>query len=328
MSRHSPPALQRPLRHGVAPTFLLIIAMVAIVLALVLHGVQLLSLGPWAAQWPRAAVWPAGFQAWVAESVAIALAAGALLGYFQAERWHRWVDGLTGPQRAAWLTIGLLAAQVVLGAAFWLTRHHGVETLGGLRAVFHLGGEFRLPTFFATAQAVLAAWLAWQVYRNEQLRVWSVVAGICLYIGVDELLSIHEFVGRSLRRSNWIELDTLSTVALPGGVHVYSWQIVFLPIAITVGLWLLSRLWRVADARTLALLTLAAVLFVGGSIGFETVQATASVTVADWHESEARHWNLLFEETLETLGMTVAVYVFADRAWSASGRANDKMQTA
>jgi hypothetical protein len=52
-------------------------------------------------------------------------------------------------------------------------------------------------------------------------------------------------------------------------------------------------------------------------VGFETVQATSAAKDDAWWSSSAGQLNLLLEETLETLGMTVAVWVFGSRQWSA-----------
>lgn len=304
-----PPAGSSPALH---------VALGASAVALSLHVLQLLSLGPWAADWPRAGAWPTAFHAWLLETVALTLAVGVFAYHRTRPRWLVWWRGLDGAQRALRMALALVAAQLLLGAAFWLTRNHGVDQLGWLRAAFYLGGEFRIPVFFATAQAFLASWLAWQLHRRERQRVWAAVAAICAYIGADELLSIHERVGDFVRELSASRLDSLRAIALPGDVYVYRWQLVFLPITLVVGLWMLKQLWHLADARTLAWLTLAATLFVGGSVGFETVQATAAVQDDAWTSSTAGQLNLLLEETLETLGMTVATWVFARRHWLAS----------
>lgn len=287
--------------------------MVALATVPALHGLQLLSLGPWSVHWPHAAAWPQGFHAWLLESAAWLIAGGSALAHGLRPRWQAW----PGRRRAGALALALVTAQAFMAAAFWWTREHGVEHLGALRAAFHLGGEFRIPAFFASGQAILAAALAWSVHRRERHRVWGVVAAACLYIGADELLSVHERVGTALRGFGGLETGEAATLAIAGGVHVYAWQIVFLPLAVALGLWMLGQFRALVDARTVGLLCLAALLFIGGSVGLETVQATSSATAQGWRGSDAMHLNLLVEETLETLGMTVAVFVLAGRAWCA-----------
>lgn len=285
-------------------------------MAVPLHVVQLMSLGPWAAHWPRAGAWPMGFHLWIVETVCMVMGAATWLAHHQRLVCLSWLQRLTGTQRAWILTAVMLGAQTLLALGFWLTRNQGVDKLGGLRAVFWLGGEFRLHALFCVAQAWCAAWLAWRVFRLQRQPVWAATALICAYIGLDELLSIHEAVGVWLRTSGWLQFNSLRTLDLgSSGVHVYAWQLVFLPLAAGLGLALLHAFWRVLDARTLGLLVCAALMFVGGAVGLETVQATASTHDTGWSASDAGHLNLLLEEALETVGMTLALFVFAARAW-------------
>lgn len=303
-----PPERDRPPGTGLPAAALLALATVP-----ALQGLQLLSLGPWSVHWPRAAAWPQGFHAWLLETTAWLVAGSAVLAQGLRPRWRAW----PGQRRAGALALALVAAQALLAAAFWWTREHGVGQLGGLRAAFHLGGEFRIPALFASGQALLAAALAWSVHRQERHRAWGVVAAACLYIGTDELLSVHERVGDAVRGLGGLETTPARTLALAGGLHVYAWQVVFLPLAAGLGLWLLAQFRALVDRGTLGLLCLAALLFIGGSVGMEAVQATSVATVAGWRGSDAMHLNLLVEESLETLGMTVAVFVLAGRAWRA-----------
>lgn len=297
----------------------LVLCASSLVLAAGLHGLQLLSLGPWAPAWPVLGAWPTGFHLWVVETLLVVLAVGCIGMDRSGRRWASWIAGCDADRRAAWLVAALVGLQVLLALGFWLTRRQGVDSLGGLRAVFWLGGEFRLPTLFAVLQAWLAAWLAWACHRRAPAGVWVATTGVCLYIGLDELLSIHEAVGVALRGTGWLPFDTTNTVPLWGGLRSYAWKLVFLPVALVTGLWLLRGFVRVLDRRSVAVLVLAALVFVGGAVGFETVQASSSAADPAWVLSTAAHLNLLLEETLETAGMTLAVLVFARTAWRSPG---------
>ena len=289
-------------------------------LAVFLHLLQLFALGPWSRNWPGLATWPTNFHLWVAETGLLVLGVVCTFALLMRNRWQAWVLNTSGERRAVTLVMALAVSQLLLALAFWLTRNKGVDQLGGLRALFWLGGEFRLPTLFAVLQAWLAGWLAWQCRRIESLQtVWTAAAMVCFYIGFDEMLSIHEAVGGQLlpwlRDSGGFEVDSRNIIALWGDVRAYTWQLAFLPFATLVGLWLLYGFLRVLELRAVLLLVLAALLFVGGAVGFETVEATRVATDPTWPFSTALHLNLLLEETLETAGMTVAVYVFAKHLW-------------
>ncbi len=303
-------------------TFSPLVGLAACCLALgaFLHLLQLLSLGPWSLHWPGLTTWPTGFHLWVAETGLLVLGIACVAAHLMRDRWQLWLFNASGKRRAAILVMALAVLQLLLALAFWLTRNKGVDQLGGLRAAFWLGGEFRLPTLFAVLQAWLAGWLAWQCRRFESMKaIWTAAAMVCVYIGFDEMLSIHEAVGRQvlhwLRDGGWFEFDSKNTMALWGGIRTYTWKLVFLPFAALVGLWLLHGFLRVLDRRAVLLLVVAALLFVGGAVGFETVEATRRATDPTWPFSTASHLNLLLEETFETAGMTVAIYVFAKHLW-------------
>lgn len=301
---------------------LIFCAGVCLALAAVLHTLQLISLGPWAPQWPILGTWPSGFHLWVVETTLLLLALAIYCVEFFRSRWEPWVVDTAAP-RAAALASALAAAQVLLALAFWLTRDKGIDQLGWLRAAFWVDGEFRVPTFFAVLQAWLASWLAWQCGKREPAKVWTAAALVCLYIGVDELLSIHEFVNVQLRGSGWLEVGANNTLQVIGSVRTYPWKLVFLPIAALVGLWILRGFLRVLEGPSVALLVLAALTFLAGAVGFETVHASKSAADPNWSGSAAGHLNLLLEETLETAGMTIAVYVFAKTLWSKAPPAAD-----
>jgi hypothetical protein len=219
----------------------------------------------------------------------------------------------TDSSPAAHLALGLVAVQAVLAAAFWWTRDQGFEQLGVLRAVFWMGGEFRLPALFAVAQAWLAAALAWRCHRHHPHAAWATAAVVCAYIGADELLSVHETLGALLLASGWVTVDPTNTVQV-AGVRSFTWILIYMPVAGVVGLALLKGFWSAVGPRHLAWLVLAAVTFLGGAVGMELVQAEGQADRADWLLTTAGHAQLLAEETLETLGMTLAVWVFAQHA--------------
>ena len=214
---------------------------------------------------------------------------------------------------SARLVLGLVAVQAVLAAAFWWTRDQGFEQLGVLRAVFWMGGEFRLPALFAVAQAWLAAALAWRCHRHHPHPAWATAAVVCAYIGTDELLSVHETLGALLVASGWVDVDPTNTVQVVG-VRSFAWVLIHVPVAGVVGLALLKGFWTAVGPRYLACLVLAAVTFLGGAVGMEMVQAEGQSDRPDWLLTTAGHAQLLAEETLETLGMTLAVWVFAQHA--------------
>lgn len=289
----------------------------ALVGAGLLHLLQALSLGPWRSAWPVLGSWPTPLHLWALETALLAGAA-AVAGVSCTRPWWQPRLAATGPAaRAQLLTAALVLVQLLLAAAFWLTRDQGVDRLGGLRALFWMGGEFRLPALFAVAQAGLAATLAWQCHQRRPGSAWVAATAVCAYIGIDELLSVHETIGALVQASGWVHFDADNTTSI-GGTRSFAWLLLYVPLAAIAGVALLRAFWRAVGPRHLAWLVMAGLAFLGGAVGMELVQAEAQSDEEDWLLTAAGHAQLLIEETLETLGMSLAIRVFAEHAWTPS----------
>lgn len=279
------------------------------------HGVQVMAVLPRHITAPALLDFPHSFHAWLVETaawlIAIACALSALLLPSLSQRFA----SATPLQKAIVLGAVLVSIQAVLALMFWLSRNHGPEDFGGLRAAFWLGGEFRIPVFFAVLQHMLAAWLTWQCFKIQRRASWAMCAALFVYLGMDELLSIHERVGTAV--SHWGLLQQsgeVKTVRI-GDTYFYVWVLVFLPVVALVGGWFLLQFRRLIGVGSLLMLSVAALVFLGGAMGLETRESHQRSTLDLWDYSTARHLNLLLEETMETLGVTLAVGVFAWRRW-------------
>jgi len=274
---------------------------------------QLLQIGallpadnPWLA-------WPHNLHAWFVEALALLGAIGLWAVHHWSVPLERWWREAGPGHRAEALVLVLLLIQAVLIPAYWLTRNHGVESLGWLRAAFYPGAELSIPALFATAQLLLAAAFAWRCWQISRALAWLIAAMACAYMGLDELLMIHERVGQLLLDVGWVGNGDKASFQI-GDWRSFLWILFFVPIAVGLGLWLLAAFRRILTGPEVALLVCAAALFLTGAVLFETVQATGAAYRADWWESNAGQLNLLLEEWLETLGVTVAIYVFS-RSW-------------
>lgn len=216
-------------------------------------------------------------------------------------------------RRAGALLAGLLLAEAALLLAAWFTGGMGPERAGGLRAALYLGGEGRLPGLFAAGQLALAGWLAWRVHRHTRRGAWRLAAAACAYMAADELLGLHEAVGRIAAQAAGL---AGARVTLAEGWAVHTWQLVFAPVALVVGLRLLQQFRASLDRASLLWLVLAAGVFLAGALGVETAQASGAAADAGWHRSALGRALLILEEGLEMLGVSLAVYVFAREAWS------------
>ncbi|MCU0870488.1 MAG: hypothetical protein MUF30_12995 [Burkholderiales bacterium] len=258
--------------------------------------------------------WPHPLHWWLVETLAIMLLGFVVVAWITRGWWRAWWPAASPARRALVLCSALTAAEVGFGGAFWVTRHQTYASMGWLPTLFSLSTEWRPPTLFATAQWWLAGWLAAQCRRLSGRGIWGFVAAACVFLGADELLSIHEFAGNALKQSGWVGSRGARSVDL-GPIHTFYWPIVYVPLAGVVGLVGLRGLLGVLRPPQLALLVLAGTVFLTGAVGFELLEATGTARTAGWWTSDRGSLNLLIEESLEAFGVTLAVGVFAHERW-------------
>jgi hypothetical protein len=166
-----------------------------------------------------------------------------------------------------------------------------------------LDGEVNLPTFFSSFLLISAAFLmgfiAWMKGRRTSYYwSWISLAAIFVYLSVDESIKLHELLTQPLR-------DSLQT----DGILRYAWVIVAIPVVIILGLIFLPFILHL-PRKTKRLFLLAAVLYVGGALGFEMI--------AGGYITQYGIENLIYvfiatvEETLELTGLTILIYALLD----------------
>lgn len=283
----------------------------ALVAVAALHVAALGSLPEFHGRLPWRIDWPHTLHLWIVELVAVLVALASLIGSAIGARVRKWLSQQTPVRRAFALGALLLSVETALAGGYWLTWPHGIESLGWLRAIFYLGGEFTPAAFFSTFQFWLCAWFAWKLFVSTSQRPWLLGVALCAYLGLDELISIHELVGRAGYDRSEINslLDGLGSMGIP----LYSWQIIFFPIASGVGLVCIRCFAGLVSSRELGMLVLAGVVFLTGALGFEVIEARAAKLDPVWWAGPGGHLNLLIEETLEMVGVTIAVAVLAQR---------------
>lgn len=164
--------------------------------------------------------------------------------------------------------------------------------------IFWLDAEKNLPTLYQSLVLSLAAALMFVLARvsprllaSDRTR-WKVLAGVFVFLALDENLRIHETIG-----------DTSSSNFGAAGLAIY------LPVLVLLGLYWLPLVHRL-EGRLRRLLLAAAVLYVGGAGGIESA--------SQWYASAAGKATPLYvmlatwEETFEMAGVALLVYALLD----------------
>lgn len=236
--------------------------------------------------------------------------------------WARWHAGASPGQHAVAVLGGLLAIDVLLCLAFWTTRDSDPAAVGYLRAAFFVGGEGNVPAVYSGLQWLLAGWLAAQCAglsaasgsRSPRLDrfTWTVTAAVCTYLALDEMLMFHETITRGAFGAGVLPTGAHNITDI-AGFQVRPWTLIFVPMALAVGGALAVGFYRMLPRGSglFTVLVTAGAVFIAGAAGVENVQAH-QLTTGTFERQETRYYvNLLLEEGMEMIGVSLAVYVFA-----------------
>ncbi len=159
--------------------------------------------------------------------------------------------------------------------------------------------EQSIPTWFSVLLLFNVAVLLALIARAKQIEhapfsaYWYGLAGVFVYLSMDEGAVIHEIFADSVR-------ETFKT----GGFLFFGWQIVAVPLVILFILLYLRFLWNL-PARYQRLFMLSGAIYVGGALIIEAI--SASVFSIDG-ESVLYLAIATIEESCEMLGMVLFIY--------------------
>lgn len=216
-------------------------------------------------------------------------------------------------QRVKQFLTGAIVLLVLLGSLGEVARlGFGFDTLLGLIRLFGLGQEANVPTWYSSATLFVAALLAALIalvryqYRDPLALQWSLLSLLLCLMSLDETALLHE---------------TFSVVAAQMllGVRDQPWYVYYawiLPgIAIAgVILWWFSTLWRGLGPETRAGFTWAAVVYFGGVLGMEVIEAVFAAVLgirgADASPLYTAVWTA--QELMEMVGVAVLILTLLD----------------
>jgi len=194
----------------------------------------------------------------------------------------------------------LLAAHLTVIFIKVLTGH---DEMLGLTPLFDLGAEKNIPTLYSSCSMIISSLLLWVIalkHKKDGLPYfyWVVLAGLFLFLAVDETASIHERLMDPLR----VSLHT-------SGLFYFAWIIPYgLALTLFVGSYIpfLLRLPK----KTMFLFVASGATYVAGAIGFEMLGGKEAE--AQGFQSNMFFLFVTFEETLEMLGIVLFIYTLLD----------------
>jgi hypothetical protein len=213
------------------------------------------------------------------------------------------------------------ALLLLLSLAGQATKYQtGHDTVYGLVQLFNVDDEKNVPTFFSVLLLLGAAALLWIISsgkrkeRDPYALQWTVLAVLFLCMAVDEAAGIHELLGRPMT-------EILGDRAT--GILHFAWIVPGLAVAALAGLFFIKFLWHL-PLRTRALFALAAVLYVGGALGVESI--------GGWYGERYGFENMAYvmiattEESLEMSGMIVFLHALSAYFEASPGEATFRVR--
>jgi hypothetical protein len=188
----------------------------------------------------------------------------------------------------------------------YLKHDTGRDFVFGLVRLFDLDGEANVPSFFSTLLLMSASILLWLISREEKNRGgrdagrWKVLAVVFLYLAVDEAAMLHELF--IVPGGELLGKDRL-------GIFNFAWVIPYSVLVLVLGAYFIGFFLRLPAVSKIRFVV-AAVLFVGGSLGFEFIEG--AVAKAEGENSTA-YWVLsAIEEGMEMAGVIVFIHALLE----------------
>ena len=168
-----------------------------------------------------------------------------------------------------------------------------------IMSYFNFDKEQNIPTFYSAMALVFCFVLLFLISLEHRKSgnkyvLWMFLSFIFLFLGIDEISSLHEIMGKKVRAF----LNT-------SGVFFFAWIIPY-GIGIIVLLLGYIRFLKRLPRNIRNLFLLSGVIFVGGALGMEMV--------GGWHSERYGEENLPYsliytlEESLEMIGVIIFIY--------------------
>ena len=228
-----------------------------------------------------------------------------------------------------WLFAGILIAEVAIVLLDALISESGWVSIGAARRLFNITREDGVANFFSSFQALAVAGILLVITmvvrgqtRGTASRTyvgWGVISGLFIFLGIDDGTKFHERVG-SIFKALVTDSSGEGSAGFLGDLYdvfpSYTWQLVFGPFLIVMGLFLIVFLMKELPSLRLKGLIVVAIglFFVAEAMDFiEGMENDIFDHVADLFSTtpgHAVHFSKSIEEFLEMAATTVFLFVF------------------
>lgn len=234
---------------------------------------------------------------------------------------------------ARWALVVCVIAEIAFVVLDYHVNYGKLVEIGAVRRLSNIAREDGLASWFGTAQTLLVAVTLWFLYALARHRSgprfttigWLTLALFFSYMTIDDGAQLHERLGTAFQVMRRSEGDTLAF--FPS----YTWQLVFLPVFGSVGLFMAVFLWRELPSMRERLLVGAAIGCMVLAVGLDFVEGLAPehrFNLYSWAAGRfelepwamqrfgkpafdaLRHFSKSLEEAIEMLAITLLWFVF------------------
>ena len=175
------------------------------------------------------------------------------------------------------------------------------EFVRRLYDLFFPDSEWNIPTLFSTCLFLINAILFGVLWKakhaaGERQRIWLFLAGLFVFLAIDEFVALHEMF-----------IDPLRHAFDASGFFYYTWIIPYGIAVVVLALFMFPVWWRM-EKMIRFWFALSAVVYIGGAIGLEMIGGK-------YYEMMRMRKDLgyvfisTFEESLEMAGLIILTYV-------------------
>ncbi len=231
-------------------------------------------------------------------------------------------------RRIFWCLLGFELFIVFLDI---FVNHYKWSSVGAIRRMVNITREDSLSNWFSSLQAIIVGVVIWltaigvrkQMQGDKYKRkfyCWAGIGTFFIYLGIDDAIKFHERMGTAYHVLLFD--DETSNEGVLGYLYdvfpSYTWQMIFGPFFMAMGIFLLWFLWKALEPRRLWYWFLVGISLYAVAVGLDFVEGFDSeffedIGIAGFFSTEdyrIRHMSKTLEEFLEMLGTTIFLIVF------------------
>ncbi len=232
-------------------------------------------------------------------------------------------------RRIFWCLLGFELLIVFLDV---FVNHYEWSSVGSIRRMVNITREDSLSNWFSSLQAIIVGSVIWltafavrkQTEDNHYKRkfyCWAGIGSFFIYMGIDDAIKFHERVGTAFKVLLFESEERSGTGILDSAYNTfpsYTWQIVFGPFFMAMGIFILWFLWKELSSKKLWYWFLAGISLYAIAVGLDFVEGIDSelyeeMGIAGFFSTDdyrIRHMSKTLEEFLEMFGTTIFLTVF------------------